>query len=65
MAKDRTRGTAEPPEGESKDWSIERAETVAKLREICAEHGDNDWDDDLYLPDVLEKHLWNHLPEEG
>lgn len=39
----------------------ERAETVAKLREICAIHGDNDWPDDAHLTDVLEHHLWCHL----
>ncbi len=35
----------------------ERAETVALLREACGEYGDNEWPDDLYLPDVIEKHL--------
>ena len=34
-----------------------------KLREICAEHGDNDWPDSLSLADVIEKHLWRHLPD--
>lgn len=27
------------------------------LRRLCADYGDNDWDDDLHLSDVLEKHL--------
>lgn len=35
----------------------ERLETVRVLRALCAEHGDNDWPDNLYLPDVLEKHI--------
>jgi len=39
----------------------ERHETVQMLREVCAMFGDNDWPDDLYLPDVVEKHLFNHL----
>lgn len=41
---------------------LERAETVALLRRVCAEHGDNDWSDDLHLADVIEKHLERHLP---
>jgi hypothetical protein len=39
----------------------ERSETVSKLRELCELHGDNDWQDNLYLPDVIEKHLGRHL----
>lgn len=42
-------------------WQRERAETVMALRELCAEFGDLDWDEDLYLPDVIEKHLSRHL----
>jgi predicted secreted protein len=39
----------------------EREDAVKLLREICEEHGDNDWADDLHLADVLEKHLYRHL----
>lgn len=39
----------------------ERQEAIAKLREVCAEHGDNDWPDDLHLADIIEKHLFRHL----
>ena len=42
-------------------WEHERAETVQKLRAICAEFGDNNWPDDLHLADVLEKHLLRNL----
>lgn len=38
-------------------WAQERSETVAMLRTMCEDFGDNDWPDDLYLPDVIEKHL--------
>lgn len=38
-------------------WAIERAEVVATLRRLCAEFGDNEWDDALHLSDVLDKHL--------
>ena len=47
------------PEGAA--LAKERAETVAVLRQLCAEHGDNDWSDDLHLADVVEKHLARHL----
>ncbi len=33
----------------------------AALRRVCEDHGDNDWDDDLSLADVIEKHLGRHL----
>lgn len=36
-------------------------ESKQLMREVCAEFGDNDWPDDLYLLDVLEKHLAKHL----
>lgn len=36
----------------------------AALRRVCAEHGDNDWPDDLHLADVVEKHLGRHLDAE-
>lgn len=39
----------------------EREETVSKLREVCEEHGDNDWSDNLHLADVVEMHLAKHL----
>lgn len=44
-------------------WKLERAAIVAMLRQVCAEHGDNDWPDNLYLPDVIAKHLWRNLPD--
>lgn len=36
---------------------LEREAAIAKLREVCAEHGDNDWEESLHLSDVIEKHL--------
>jgi hypothetical protein len=39
-------------------WVLEREETVAKLREICEDHGDNEWENDLHLADVIDKHLY-------
>lgn len=43
----------------------QHAATVNALRDICREFGDNDWPDDLYLPDVIVKHLRNHLETTG
>lgn len=31
------------------------------LRSVCEDHGDNDWESDLHLADVVEKHLARHL----
>ncbi len=42
-------------------WMAEREAAIAILREVCDEHGDNDWPDELHLADVIEKHLFNHL----
>jgi len=53
-------GIDDPVTMQSK-WIAEREETVAMLRQVCAEHGDNEWPDDLHLADVVDKHLWNHL----
>lgn len=40
---------------------VELADARAVLRRLCDDHGDNDWDDSLYLADVLDKHLGDHL----
>lgn len=54
-------GTNKAHVGRRAGYAAERASVVAALRELCAEHGDNDWDDNLYLPDVIRKHLGRHL----
>lgn len=45
-------------------WILEREAAVAQLRQVCADHGDNDWPDNLHLADVIEKHLARHLPDD-
>ncbi len=35
------------------------AETIQALRAACAEHGDNDWSDDLHPKDIVRKHLFS------
>ncbi len=42
---------------------LERTETVAALRHVCAEYGDNKWPDDLHLADVVEKCLERPLSD--
>jgi hypothetical protein len=37
---------------------LEREELVAQLRRLCAEFGDNEWESTDYLPDVIEKHVY-------
>mgnify|MGYP003479727811 FL=1 len=39
----------------------ERSASVAALRVLCAEYGDNDWTDDHYLPQVIEDNLGRYL----
>jgi hypothetical protein len=53
-------GVNDPVAGHHR-WIMERQETIAKLRSICAEYGDDAFDDDLYIPDILEKHLYCYL----
>jgi len=48
---------------ESERWIDERDSVVKLLRTVCAEHGDNDWPDNLHLYDVIEKHLFLNLEE--
>lgn len=42
-------------------WILEREATVAALRSLCEDFGDNDWPDNLHLADVIEKHLGRYL----
>jgi hypothetical protein len=49
------------PEAEKAAWIPEREDIISQLRSVCAEFGDNDWEDTLHLGDVIEKHLAKHL----
>lgn len=42
---------------------LELSEARSVLRRLCEDHGDNDWSDDLYLADALDKHLGRYLDE--
>lgn len=43
--------------------SIQIVDAKSMLRTICDSHGDNDWEDDLHLVDILGKHLHDHLED--
>ena len=40
---------------------LERSTTIALLRDICKEYGDNDWSDNLHLSDIIAKHLLPYM----
>lgn len=42
-------------------WILERENAVATLRSLCDEFGDNDWDEELSLTDIIYHHLGAHL----
>lgn len=52
------------PEARAMMWVSERTEAIAALRRVCGEYGDNDWDENLHLADIIEKHLGKHLDVE-
>jgi post-segregation antitoxin (ccd killing protein) len=56
---------ADSPEANAERWKVERAEAIAMLRRVCEDFGDNDWPDNLYLPDIIDKHLYRYLDEES
>lgn len=57
------REIAPGPEQDVAQLLLERQQVVAVLRDVCRDHGDNDWPDDLHLADVVQKHLLPYLDE--
>jgi hypothetical protein len=53
-------GIDDPEAGRAR-WIQEREDSIAALRMLCDDFGDNEWEDSLYLADVIEKHLGDHL----
>ena len=53
----------EGTEGERNKWILERERAVATLRDLCKQWGDNDWESNLDLGDVIVKHLAIHLED--
>ena len=47
--------------GSQYNWILEREETIKLLREVCGNYGDNEWQRDLHLADIIEKHLYRTL----
>jgi hypothetical protein len=54
---------SELPDGEKElaRAQLELMGVRSQLRLLCRYFGDNEWDDNLYLGDVIEKHLGKHL----
>lgn len=50
-------------EGKLAALQEERERAVRALRAVCAKYGDNDWPDNAYLPDVIDKYLERPLDE--
>jgi hypothetical protein len=46
-----------------REYLLERDEAIVALRLICERYGDNRWDDDLPLKEILEGHLADPLAE--
>lgn len=42
----------------------EREAALVVLRDLCEQHGDNEWDNELHLADIIEKHLGKYLGED-
>ena len=51
----------EDPETQKVAWIKEREQAIHQLRSLCEEFGDNDWNANLHLADIIEKHLGDHL----
>jgi hypothetical protein len=42
-------------------WIKEREEIIQQLRSLCDEFGDNSWEEDMHLGDVIDKYLGDYL----
>jgi predicted secreted protein len=51
------------PEWDAARLIAEREMAIIALRRVCTDHGDSDWDDDLNLSDIIEKHLARYLDD--
>lgn len=49
------------PEDMPSCWAVEREQIIQLLRSACSDFGDNQWDSNDSLVDVIEKHLLQHL----
>jgi len=53
----------EPQDRDKAQLVAELEDVRTHLRRLCEEYGDNDWDDDLHLGDVIDKHLAPYLDD--
>lgn len=52
---------AEHPEAVIAHLLTEREAAIAQLEDLCHNFGDDDWTSDLWLPDIIDKHLGKYL----
>ena len=57
----RNLGISDLREVQQLELFAERQDTITALREVCEDFGSNDWPDNLYLSDVIRKHLTRPL----
>jgi hypothetical protein len=53
-------GVDDPAAGQAR-WVVEREATIVMLRQVCERFGDNEWQPELHLADIIEKYLWRNL----
>lgn len=51
------------PEVDAAKWIAEREEVISVLRSICGNHGDNDWDQEMHIADIINKHLRPYMEQ--
>jgi len=49
------------PDANAARWALEREAAIQSLRSLCRAKGDNEWEENLHLQDIIEKHLGDHL----
>lgn len=58
-------GSVEDPNVLISQLTSERLGAIQALRKTCEYFGDNDWEPDLHLADIIEKHLCRYLEEKN
>lgn len=59
------RGPVEDPNVLIAQLTSERLGAIQALRKTCEYFGDNNWEPNLHLADIIEKHLYRHLEEKN
>jgi hypothetical protein len=58
-------GHIENPNALIAQLTSERLGAIQALRKTCEYFGDNDWEPNLHLADIIEKHLYRYLEEKN